>query len=42
MYATYQREYENFTYLPSEFVDALFQWFTVMVNNMRANVAVLP
>jgi hypothetical protein len=38
----YQREYENFTHLPSESVDALFQWFTVVVNNMRANVAVLP
>jgi hypothetical protein len=42
MYATYQREYENFTHLPSESVDALFQWFTVAVNNMRANVDMLP
>jgi hypothetical protein len=42
MYATYQREYENFTHLPGEFVDALFQQFTVVVNNMRANVVVLP
>jgi hypothetical protein len=42
MYATYQREYENFTHLPGESVDALFQRFTVVVNNMRANVAVLP
>jgi hypothetical protein len=42
MYVTYQREYENFTHLPSESLDALFQWFTDVVNNMRANVDVLP
>jgi hypothetical protein len=42
MYVTYQREYENFTHLPGEFIDALFQRFTVVVNNMRANVDVLP
>jgi hypothetical protein len=42
MYATYQREYENFTHLPGESIDALFQRFTVVVNNMRANVDVLP
>jgi hypothetical protein len=42
MYATYQREYENFTHLPAESIDALFQRFTVVVNNMRANVDVLP
>jgi hypothetical protein len=41
MYATYRREYENFTHLPSESIDALFQRFTVVVNNMRANVDVL-
>jgi hypothetical protein len=28
--------------LPSESIDAMFQRFTVIVNNMRANVAVLP
>jgi hypothetical protein len=33
MYATYRREYENFTHLPGESIDALFQRFTV-VNNM--------
>jgi hypothetical protein len=38
MYATYRREYENFTHLPGESIDALFQRFTVVVNNMRANV----
>jgi hypothetical protein len=41
MYATYRREYENFTHLPDESIDALFQGFTVVVNNMRANVDVL-
>jgi hypothetical protein len=42
MYATYQSEYENFTHLPSESIDVLFQQFTIVVNNMRANVDVLP
>jgi hypothetical protein len=42
MYATYRREYENFTHLPGESIDALFQRFTVVVNNMGANVDVLP
>jgi hypothetical protein len=42
MYATYRREYKNFTHLPSESIDALFQRFTVVVNNMRAHVDVLP
>jgi hypothetical protein len=42
MYATYWREYENFTHLPGGSIDALFQLFTVMLNNMRANVVVLP
>jgi hypothetical protein len=42
MYATYWREYENFTHLPGESIDALFQQFTVVVNNMKANVDVLP
>jgi hypothetical protein len=41
MYATYRRVYENFTHLPGESIDALFQRFTVVVNNMRANVDVL-
>jgi hypothetical protein len=41
MFATYRREYENFTHLPEESIDALFQRFTVVVNNMRANVDVL-
>jgi hypothetical protein len=42
MYATYRREYEDFTHLPSESIVAMFQRFTVVVNNMRANVDVLP
>jgi hypothetical protein len=42
MYATYRKEYENFTHLRGESIDALFQRFTVVVNNMRANVDVLP
>jgi hypothetical protein len=39
---TYQRGYENFTHHPIESIDALFQWFTVAVNNMRDNVDELP
>jgi hypothetical protein len=39
---TYRREYENFNHLPGESIDAMFQCFTVIVNSMRANVAVLP
>jgi hypothetical protein len=42
LFATYRREYDNFTHLPGESIDAMFQRFTVIVNNMRANVAVLP
>jgi hypothetical protein len=42
MYATYRREYKNFTHLPGESIDALFQRFTVVVNNMSANVDVHP
>jgi hypothetical protein len=42
MYVTYRREYKNFTHLLGESIDALFQRFTMVVNNMRANVDVLP
>jgi hypothetical protein len=42
MYETYRREYVNFTHLPGESIDALFQRFTAVVNNMRANVDVFP
>jgi hypothetical protein len=31
MCATYRREYENFTHLPDESIDALFQRFTMVV-----------
>jgi hypothetical protein len=41
LFATYRREYENFTHLPGESIDAMFQRFTMIVNNMRANVVVL-
>jgi hypothetical protein len=41
MDATYRREYENFTHLPGESIDALFPRFMVVVNNMRASVATL-
>jgi hypothetical protein len=39
---TYRREYENLTHLPDESIDAMLQWFTIIVNNMRANVAAPP
>jgi hypothetical protein len=42
LFATYRREYENFTHLPGESIDAMFQRLTLIVNNMRANVAVPP
>jgi predicted ATPase len=41
LFATYRREYENSTHLPGESIDAMFQRFTVIMNNMRANVVVL-
>jgi hypothetical protein len=42
LFATYQREYENFTHLPGDSIDTMFQRFTVIVNNVRANVGELP
>jgi hypothetical protein len=42
LFVTYRRDYENFTHLPGESIDAMFQRFTVIMNNMRANVVVLP
>jgi hypothetical protein len=42
LFVTYRREYENFTHLPSESIDTMFQRFMVIVNNMRPNVALLP
>jgi hypothetical protein len=35
MFATYQREYKNFTHLPGESIDTMFQHFMVIVNNME-------
>ena len=42
LFATYRREYENFTHLPGESVDVMFQQFKSIVNNMKANVTELP
>jgi hypothetical protein len=42
LFSTYRREYENFTHLLGESINAMFQCFKVIVNNMRVNVAVLP
>jgi hypothetical protein len=36
------RESTRISLLPGESIDALFQRFTVVVNNMRANVDMLP
>jgi hypothetical protein len=35
-------QYENFTQLPNEDIDAMFQRFTAIVNNMKANVEDFP
>jgi hypothetical protein len=35
-------QYENFTQLPGEDIDAMFQRFTAIVNNMKANVEDFP
>ena len=42
LFLMYRREYENFTQLPSESIDDMFKCFTCIVNNMRANITVLP
>jgi hypothetical protein len=42
LFETYRRECENFTHLTYESIDAMFQRFTAIVNNMRANVVMLP
>jgi hypothetical protein len=41
LFATYTRVYKNFTHIPGESIYTMFQRFMVIVNNMRANVAVL-
>jgi hypothetical protein len=35
-------QYENFTQLPGEDIDAMFQRFTAIMNNMKANVEDFP
>jgi hypothetical protein len=42
LFTTYRRAYGNFSHLPDEYIDAMLQRFAVIVNNMRANVVVLP
>jgi hypothetical protein len=42
LFVTYRSEYENFTHLTGKSIDTMFQQFTVIVNNMRANVVALP
>jgi hypothetical protein len=39
LYETYKREYENFTQLDGESIDAMFSCFQTIVNKMRANKA---
>jgi hypothetical protein len=39
LYETYKREYENFTQLDDESIDAIFSRFQTIVNKMRANKA---
>ena len=41
-YETYKREYENFTQLDGESIDAMFSRFQTIVNKMRANKVQLP
>jgi hypothetical protein len=42
LFATYWMEYENFTHLPRVSIDSMFQRLTMLVNNMRANMTMLP
>ena len=42
LFETYRREYENFSHLPGESADALFQRFLAIVNKMKANITDLP
>jgi hypothetical protein len=41
LFVTYRMEYEIFTHMAGESIDSMFQRFTVIVNNIRANVTVL-
>jgi hypothetical protein len=42
LFVSYRMQYEKFTQLPGEDIDAMFQRFTAIVNNMKANVEVFP
>jgi hypothetical protein len=42
LFETYRREYKNFSHLPEESTDALFQRLLAIVNKMKANITVLP
>jgi hypothetical protein len=42
LFVSYRMQYENFTQLPGEDIDAMFQRFTAIVNNMKANVEDFP
>jgi len=42
LFETYKREYENFSLLDGESIDAMFSHFQTIVNKMRANKAQLP
>jgi 23S rRNA pseudoU1915 N3-methylase RlmH len=42
LFVSYHMQYENFTQLFDEDIDAMFQRFTAIVNNMKANVQDFP
>jgi hypothetical protein len=42
LFVSYRMQYENFTQLPGEDIDAMFQRSTAIVNNMKANVEDFP
>jgi hypothetical protein len=42
LFVSYRMQYENFSQLPGEDIDAMFQRFTAIVNNMKANVEDFP
>jgi hypothetical protein len=42
LFVSYQMQYENFTQLPGDDIDVMFQRFTAIVNNMKANVEDFP
>jgi hypothetical protein len=42
LFVSYQIQCENFTQLPGEDIDAMFQRFTAIMNYMKANVEDFP